>query len=212
MDKLITRIYEQDLNGTDIDYLTKGKAKVILYEDLQNVNNILDIFGLFDANLKSSKDDFLPQKKGSKTFVFDNVIMLFPVKSNTNGHWIAIMKNNKTQTITHWDPYGFSWIEEMPYTQNKYVKMNLLGNLYNLAKYNGWNVQWNKYKFQEQKNNINTCGRHCCIRVRFDYLDNDKYAKMMLNQKMKPDWIVTCLTFVSLDEDEADEQTIKSLL
>ena len=189
MDKLITRIYEQDLNGTDIDYLTKGKAKVILYEDLQNVNNILDIFGFFDA-----------------------VIMLFPVKSNTNGHWIAIMKNNKTQTITHWDPYGFSWIEEMPYTQNKYVKMNLLGNLYNLAKYNGWNVQWNKYKFQEQKNNINTCGRHCCIRVRFDYLDNDKYAKMMLNQKMKPDWIVTCLTFVSLDEDEADEQTIKSLL
>lgn len=185
MDRLITRIYKDDLTGTDVDFLTKNKAILHLYKDLINFNNIFDAFG-----------------------EYNNVILLFPVQSDTQGHWVAIMKNPQTRTITHWDPYGLSWIEERGYTSNKFVKEHLLGNLYQQAQQQGWTINWNKYRFQEMKDGINTCGRHSCMRVRFDYLNNDEYARLFLRQKETADWLVTCLTFTALNQDEKNEQQV----
>ena len=189
MDKLITNIYKDDLTGTDVDYLTKGKAVLRLYKDLLNYKNIFDVFG-----------------------GYNNIILLFPVQSDSQGHWICIRKNDKTKTLRHWDSYGLSWIQERGYTDNQYVEQHLLGNLYEIAQQQGWQVLWNKYRFQEMKNGINTCGRHACMRARFDYLDNDEYAKLFLKQKQSADWLVTCLTFTALNQDEQnEEQVIRSL-
>jgi len=36
----------------------------------------------------------------------------------------------------------------------------------------------------------------------------DEYAKLLMGQKESPDWLITCLTFISLKEDEKEEQDI----
>lgn len=189
MDKMITAIYKDDLTGTDVDYLTKGKANLLLYKDLLNYQSIFDAFGKF---------------KG--------IILLFPTTSDNFGHWVAILQTPSTKTITHFDSYALSWTQELGYSSNQYVKRNILGEMYNQAQQQGWKVTYNKYRFQEMANSINTCGRHACLRVRFDYLNSDEYAKLFLKQKETADWLVTALTFVALDQDETDEeQVIRSL-
>ena len=57
-------------------------------------------------------------------------------------------------------------------------------------------------------NGINVCGRFASIRNRFWYLDNEQIKKLFLGQKESPDFIVTIMTFLSLNEDESDEQAI----
>lgn len=181
----MNQIMKVDLTGTDVDFLTKGNATLILYEDLIKFNSIVDMFGKLN-----------------------NVILLFPVQNETSGHWICISIYPEKKIINHWDSYGMNWMQERGYTKNNYVKQNLLGLLYTKAQYEGWTITWNKYKLQKMKNGISTCGRWSCMRSRMSYLNNDEFAKLFLNQKMNPDWLITCLTFTALDEDENDEETI----
>lgn len=189
MDKLITRIYEQDLTGQDIDYLTKNKAIMLLYKQLLNYDSIFDAF------------------QG-----YNNIILLFPVQSDTQGHWICIQKNDKNKTLNHFDSYGISPEQELGYTSNQYVKRNLLGILYNKAQQQGYKFTFNKYQLQSWGKgvgeSINTCGRWSCMRARMDYLNNDEFASLFLKQRYPPDWYITILTFVALNEDESDEETI----
>ena len=185
MDKLISNIISQDLTGTDVTYLTRGRANIVMYTQLVNCNSILDLFGKYSA-----------------------IILLFPVQSDDSGHWVAILKNDKDRSIHHFDPYGLSWVEERSYTTNPLVKQHLLGNLYTKAQQNGWNVTWNKYRLQQMKNGISTCGRWSCMRIRMQYLSSLEFAKLFLKQKESPDFIVTMMTFVALNEDEEDEETV----
>lgn len=191
MDKLITKIYQQDLTGQDVDYLTKNKAVLLLYKDLLNYNSIFDAFSEHNVN---------------------NIILLFPVQSDTEGHYICVQKNDKTKTVSHFDSYGISPDQELGYTNIQYVKKNILGMLYNKAQQQGWKFTYNKYQLQSWGKgvgeSINTCGRWSCMKARMDYLNNDEFASLFLKQRFPPDWYVTILTFVALSEDEQDEETI----
>ncbi len=63
------------------------------------------------------------------------------------------------------------------------------------------------------QNGMNTCGRHISVRLRFYYLNNNEYAKLLLNQSNSPDYIVTIITLLKLDKDNSNEQQlIKSYL
>ena len=185
MDRLINQIIAQDLTGTDVTFLTRNKANVVMYTQLINCNSILDLFGKYSA-----------------------IILLFPVQSDTEGHFIAILKNDKNKSINHWDPYGLSYIQERAYTTNPLVKQHLLGNLYTKAQQNGWNVTCNTYRLQQMKSGISTCGRWSCLRIRMQYLSDLEFAKLFLKQGQSPDFIVTMMTFVALGEDETDEETV----
>jgi hypothetical protein len=62
-------------------------------------------------------------------------------------------------------------------------------------------------------NGVNTCGRHVAVRLRFHYLNNNEYAKLMLNQSNSPDYLVSIITLLKLDKDNSsEEQIIKSYL
>ena len=185
MDKLISNIISQDLTGTDVTYLTRGKGQIVMYSQLVNCNSILDLFGKYNA-----------------------ILLLFPVESDVEGHWVAILKNDKTKSIEHFDPYGLSWIQERAYTTNPLVKQHLLGNLYTKAQQQGWSVDYNKYRLQKMANGVSTCGRWSTVRIRMQYLSSLEFAKLFLKQKESPDWLVTCLTFVALNEDEDGEETV----
>ena len=74
MDKVIKNVISQDMNGVNINQITKGNCTILLYEQLLKYDNIIDAIG----------------KTG-------NLILLFPtVKDNQNtGHWIAILYNKE---------------------------------------------------------------------------------------------------------------------
>ena len=96
----------------------------------------------------------------------------------------------------------------MTYSRNPNVEQNILGKLYQKAQQqHGITIVYNTYRMQKMANNVNTCGRHACVRLRFHYLNLHQYAKLMLGQTMSPDWIVSAITFLKLFHDGEDEQT-----
>jgi hypothetical protein len=185
MDKLIKSIYSQDLTGQDVETTTNGKCPVHLYKDLLKYNHIMDIIGENGA-----------------------CIVLFPVKSSTNGHWIAILYHKETNTIEHFDPYGFSWNVELSYSHDPITQQNILGQLYESAQQRGYKVIYNPYRFQRLENNINTCGKHSSIRCRFRYLNIEQYKKLMIGQSQDPDYLVSILTFITLRDNKVEEQIV----
>jgi len=186
MDNVIRSVYVNDLSGNDVQYITRGKAKIVIYKDLLNASSILDVIG--NTN---------------------QCILLFPTEfDNNNGHWVAILFHPKTNTIEHSDSYGLDAEQEIGYSTNPYVKEKLLNKLYIQAQNNGYNVVYNTYRFQKLKTGYNQCGRFASLRCRFHYLDVHEYAKLLLGQNESPDWLVTALTFISLKEDEKEESDI----
>jgi hypothetical protein len=185
MDSVIRGVYSYDLSGVDVETITRGKAVVRLYKDLMKFDNIISALG----------------RNGQ-------MILLFPVASDSSGHWISVLYHPETHTIEHCDSYGLSWVQELGYTDNKYAKRNLLGELYDKAKAEGYKVEYSPYKLQKMKKGYNDCGRHASIRCRFHYLNIDEYAKLMMGQTMSPDWLVSALTFLTLREASKDEEEI----
>ena len=189
MDSVIKTIYEQDLTGQEVAITTNGKCPVHLYHDLLNFNHIKEVIGPHNA-----------------------CIVLFPVKSASNGHWIAILYHPETNTIEHFDSYGFSPDTELQYSSDPETRDNLLMRFYNQARNEGYNFIHNQYRFQKLKDNVNTCGKHASIRCRFRYLNIDDYAKLMLGQKESADYLVSILTFITLRDNKIERDVIEKVL
>jgi hypothetical protein len=185
MDKVIKEIYTQDLTGQEVEITTNGKCPIHLYKDLLNFSHIREVIGEHNA-----------------------CIVLFPVKSSTNGHWICILYHPDTNTVEHFDPYGFSPDVELKYSSDPETQQNLLMRFYNQAKNEGYNVIFNPYRFQKLKDGINTCGKHSSIRARFRYLSIEQYKKLMLNQSNDPDFLVSILTFITLRDNRQEKDII----
>jgi hypothetical protein len=138
------------------------KAKIVVYNDLNNTNHI---------------DDLLPM---NKSYFF----LLIESKKNS-GHWVCIDKLN--DEINFFDSYGgkpdsqLSWIPM--------EKREQLGEdekrLTQLFRESGYKINYNPFKYQELDNDIQTCGRHCCMRVRamLEGMNLDKYLNYMENLK-----------------------------
>ena len=92
-------------------------------------------------------------------------IILIEQKINS-GHWVCITRRNNN--FCFFDPYGNS-----PYQNLNFIskKMNeLLGQektdfsgLFKGLKKGSYKLDYNKKKFQNLDNNINTCGRWCIV-------------------------------------------------
>ena len=137
MDNLIKSVYKYDLSGVQVGYLTRGKSKVILYDNLKTTDNIIDLIG-----------------------PTNQVLLLFPTQQGSpDGHWISIRYVPSLRLISHFDSYALSPTAEIQYSQNKLVKSNILGRLYNKAQLNGYKFEYNTYKFQVMSSRINTCGQ-----------------------------------------------------
>jgi hypothetical protein len=190
MDKVIKDIYSQDLTGSDIQITTNGKCPVHLYKDLLKYNSIQEILG-----------------------EYNKCIVLFPVKSSQDGHWCCMIYHDDINTLEWFDPYGFSWDQELKYSEDtKWTQYNIIGQLMQKAQEQGIKTMWNKYRFQQLKDGINTCGKHSSIRARFSYLKIDEYAKLMLHQNETPDYLVSILTFITLRDNRKEENIVKNVL
>lgn len=191
MDNLIKSIYVDDLDLVDVKTLTNNKCPIVLYDNLDINDDILEVIG-----------------KTNRCF------LLFPtVHGSNDGHWLALIYNDKTNVLEHYDPYGLDVNQEMTYSTSRHVQANILGKLYAKAQQKGIKIIFNTVKYQKLTNGVNTCGRHCAIRLRFHYLTPTQYENLMMQQSTSPDWLVSILTFLELfSNNNQEEITVKSYL
>ena len=190
MDNVIQGAMRNELSDVEIRRITNNEVKIMLYDELEEYENIIDAIG------------------GT-----NKLIILFPTNSdNYRGHYIAILYYPNERLISHFDSYGLSPKVELSYSTNGYVKEKLLNNLYSKAILNGYRVDYNTTRLQKMTDKISDCGSWCSVRCRFYYLSNQEFAKMFIGQRMPPDFYVTCLTFLLLNDEDTYENEIKKLL
>ena len=190
MDSIIKAVYNYDLTGVNVQYLTRAKSKILLYDTLTTNDDIIERIGPTNQTL-----------------------LLFPTQAGSpDGHWISLIYRQSTRTIEHWDSYGLSPQAELQYSTSRHVKADTLQFLYRKAESQGYKVIWNPYRFQVMANGINVCGCMASMRNRFHYLTIEQMKKLWLNQKESPDYLVTILTFMSLNEEKAEENLVLSMM
>jgi len=160
-EKQLEQIEEKPMGDDDIKTYFP-KAKIIVYNDLNDIKHI---------------DELLPM---NKSYFF----LLIESKPNS-GHWVAVNKLNGK--LEFFDSYGgkpdsqLSWIPM--------EKREQLGEdekrLTQLFRESGLKVNYNPFKYQEMDEDIQTCGRHCCMRIKtmLDGKDLDQYHNYMEQMK-----------------------------
>lgn len=133
----ITQYYKfQDLTGDEIQDLI-GKYP-ILFSDLKNYKSIDDVLG----------------KEGY-------AIILYQTSSRTNGHYVAITRNDKGK-IRYFDPYGIQGpLKEVQYTPYDQALPNYLQNLLNGVDYEANTTDYESWK------KVADCGRWSALACKF---------------------------------------------
>lgn len=142
MERISTNISDGDLRryfGDDVE------QNIIKYNELQQYNDIQDL---------------LPKDKAYKIILFENDF-------NT-GHWILLMRYGKT--IEFFNSYGLRPNADFKFVSR--IKNFFLGQdpddlkrLLDGAEKSGYDVIYNKTRFQKMAQGVNTCGRWIILRI-----------------------------------------------
>jgi hypothetical protein len=169
------RVIEYPLSDGDINKLLHPATKILVYPDLENVSSIEQIFD-----------------------PMGRCMLLYPVSSEYSGHWVCLIK--KGEHIEFFDPYG-----KAPDTELKWVSMAKRRDmnmeeptLTRLLKESGYKVTYNSHDFQKDDQTVNTCGRHCVVRLMFKHLSLDEYRKLIKSSGLPPDEFVAGITYLQL--------------
>lgn len=167
----VIKAIHEPLSDKNITHLLDGDCFILLYKDLNNYNNINDLF-----------------KKS------DNIIVLYQTTC-CYGHWVALINHNKH--IEFFDSYGYAPEDEKQFMtktwlirsgqQENYI-LNLLSTSYKKCIYNSTIMQ-------DKRPFIATCGRHCVVRIKLKHMPLKKYQQMLLqNGEFNSDFLVTYFT------------------
>jgi len=180
--KIINMISDEEIKK----YLgVEGYNNIIKYSDLDNYKSI---------------NKFLPK-------IYDYKIILIESQQNT-GHWVVILKyKNKDNKIVieYFNSYGMKPETDLSYINSNMNKIleNDKGNLKQLlnnATSKGYEVIYNKKRFQSSNKKVNTCGRWSILRIMMmkNYkMDLEKFNsfidQLKKKYKVKSDIIVAML-------------------
>jgi len=170
----INKAEEIELSGADIVKITDNKALPIAYHNLEKINTLDE---LFDKS---------------------NVIMLlYELREINEGHWVVLMKIDNN-TVEFFDPFGLEPDQELKFSPlfHRLHKGNVIPHLTFLLQNSNYDLIVNKCKLQANLGTVNTCGRHCCCRVKFRDLTLDEYCKLFKKNKYNADFMVTTLTIL----------------
>ena len=148
-------------------------AKLIVYSDLINYDNIDNVFGDCDI-----------------------ILFLYQMTSLYNGHWTILLRNRNMKHIHFFDSYGMKIDKELNYVSKNIKKMIGADNKYlsKLLRKGNYTVTFNNCKYQKDGVNIQTCGRHCILRALNMNIDEDFYHDFYFkNKNLSPDDIVSFL-------------------
>lgn len=145
------------LSNGDINKLLDGKCNIMSYDQLNNYNNIDSAMGKYGA-----------------------LVLLYQTKQNY-GHWCCVFKRNN-DTIEFFDPYGLFPDDELEFVPNN--MRNVLGEDYPHLTWLLYNsgykkIDYNSKQLQKFKEDVNTCGRHCVVRIMMRNLSIDEYIKFL---------------------------------
>ena len=157
--KLIIDGENVELTENDILKILDEKVNVIAYSDLFTYRNIDEALGPHNA-----------------------LIVLYQVQSHTNGHWSLLYREKNT--LHFFDPLGIKMDEELLFIPNFFTLDNngeRIPHLSYLVNKSGYKVISNTTKYQKNSKHINTCGRWCCVRLKFRYLNEEQFKKLWKN-------------------------------
>lgn len=164
------------LSDKDILYLTENKCNVMTYSELLNYKTLDQALGEHGA-----------------------LCVLYETSANF-GHWVAVIKINDN-LIEQFDPLSSKPDRQFKYISDEYKKNPYLSHL---MKESPYKLSYNQYKFQKNIKHVNTCGRHCAMRIILKKYSLEQYKKIMTtippfindknHKKYDPDFLVTLYT------------------
>jgi hypothetical protein len=166
MEKKILKLENVALSDKDIVHLTQNKCNVMSYADLLNYKTLDQALGQFGA-----------------------LCVLYETGENF-GHWVAVIKVND-KLVEFFDPLSSKPDREWKYISEVYKKKPYLSHL---MKESPYELSYNQYKFQKNKKGINTCGRHCSMRIILKHFTLEEYKKAFTSKEFDPDFLVTMAT------------------
>lgn len=156
----LKKIKDYALSNDDIQAILEPDTKIFTYPafaDMESIDEAFDQLG--------------------------RCIFLFLTQSETAGHWLCMFKRDDN-TIEYFDSYG-----QKPEAQREWLteeKLTELGEgepyLYDLMRQSGYKVFYNKFPYQTDRNDINTCGRWAVAR-----LIMKDYSNMQFHNAVKAD-------------------------
>lgn len=164
-----SKLMEKMVASTDFSKMLGSDAnnKIMKYSDLENKTNLIEV---------------IPESRGYR-------IVLIETKQNT-GHWCCITRNNKN--FVWFDSYGLAPDQEFEFIPVKMQQIldeqgKPLTRLLTKLKHDGGDWNYNTVKFQQMKDGINTCGRHCCLYLYafLQGLNLKEYQNEMVMEKQK---------------------------
>jgi len=141
--------------------------------------------------LKANHIDQVLDEKG-------RLMLLYLTESEMMGHWVCLLKRRGTKIIEYFDPYG----NYRPDGESKWLTpqklKELKQNTFHLSKLldsSPYRILSNAYPFQQDKSDMNTCGRHCTTRLYLKHLSLPQYIKFIKSSGLKPDDFVSGFTY-----------------
>jgi hypothetical protein len=173
--QLILKSESIELGDDDILDMLNNKTNLLAYEDLERYSNIDEVLGPYGA-----------------------CVILYQ-RTDNNGHWACIFRTKSDKNVLNFfDPYGIQMDEEIKKSEYQLSVHDgqIVPHLSDLISRSRYRVIQNTHQYQQYKNNINDCGRHCIVRLIFRNLSPVEYYKFITNsfQGMNPDDTVSMLT------------------
>ena len=141
------------LSDAEVRAIVKKPITVIKYSELDNYNNMEDLF----------KE-------------CDRVLLLYESKINS-GHWTCLI--NQPKQIVFFDPYSLEPDSQLAFTNIKFresigIKKPYLSYLMYKTKKP---IDYNNVQLQVLKEGVETCGYWCAVRMMCDDINNDRFNK-----------------------------------
>jgi len=158
-ERAITLAEQRALSDDDIKRLLPG-ISIIRYPDLASVS---DLQNVADAN--------------------NRLVIFYETEDRDTGHWTCVFKQTPMSGWTFFDPYGLRPDSERSYLTNAEAMRNgesaaLLGPLL------GTNGDYDHYDFQSWDGGVETCGRHCAVRLMNQSTGNADYSVLIRHEQV----------------------------
>jgi len=162
-----------ELNGDDIGKIIGDRQpNIVIYSDLFDYKSI-------------------DQLLGDKGYV----VLLYQIKNVHDGHWVCLFKQR--DYLVFYDSYGLAPDEEVkfiPQFQSLDNRGQPIPHLTKLLQESGYKVLHNTHQYQSDRKDVNTCGRHTCVRLKFRDLTPSEYHTLMAIKDT--DFIVSAMTIL----------------
>jgi hypothetical protein len=161
------------LSGEDVVELTDHRCRIMKYSDLMFVSSIDEILDV------------------------DGSVIILYQKEEQKGHFCLLTNRYKEGSLYFFDPYGYDIDEEVKLADFQIRNMGgeIVPHLTHLIEKSNYNLIVSKTQYQEFEEHVNTCGRHCVVRLNYIHLSDTEYNIFInKNSHYNPDFWVSVLT------------------